>query len=33
MSDSPLEEARRCWNRLADDWPSRSGPTETVIVG
>jgi SAM-dependent methyltransferase len=25
MSDSPLEEARRCWNRLADDWRIQVG--------
>ena len=25
MSDGPLEEARRCWNLLADDWRIQVG--------
>ncbi|HEX5271678.1 MAG TPA: methyltransferase domain-containing protein, partial [Gemmataceae bacterium] len=25
MSDSPLEEARQSWNRLADDWRVQVG--------
>jgi hypothetical protein len=33
MSDGPLEDARRCWNLLADDWRVHVGADGTATGG